>query len=478
MTSAASVGGAAGAGGVGLQNRVFAWAVAMMVAEQPLPDLVAGNVVHVGAQTGLAIDDVAVRTDVGCYALFQVKAGLGLGATASSPLADALEQAVEQYAKGRLPVADGTERAVDADRDAIVLCTDRTAPGSVRNDLRKALSRTGSQPQGTALGTGLTVGEYKALDVVLGHVRPMWQAATGKPPSDEDPRGLFRVLRVITVDANDGEPDHAAAVSVLRTALPTAAWTELVAEGHAASVDREWRDRAAIEVALSRRGIHLSPPSRHARDIETLRELSATNLAAFAADAVLPVPGGLRIPRAAGAALAARAGDGNVLIVGDAGAGKSAVAQGFSAARAVGQQVVALRASDVAGANHISLDAPLATVLRGWTGPAGLLMIDGVDALRGADDRQFLSAVVTALRGSRWQIVATARTFDARNNHDLQEAFTGDPFSPDADGRDPRLARVRHLLVGDLTDDELAAAVVPPLALGWRCGCWLSPASR
>jgi hypothetical protein len=39
---------------VGLQNRVFGWAAAAMVAEQPLltANIVAGVVTRVGAQTG------------------------------------------------------------------------------------------------------------------------------------------------------------------------------------------------------------------------------------------------------------------------------------------------------------------------------------------------------------------------------------------------------------------------------------------
>jgi hypothetical protein len=470
MTSAASAGGAAGAGGVGLQNRVFAWAAAAMAAERPLLGLhIEGTVVRVGAQTGFVMDDVAAETDARCFALFQVKAGLGLGETADSPLAGALKQAVEQYANGRLPVGNGPGRPVDVDRDALVLCTDRSAPATVRDDLRTALSRTGSQPPGTLLGHELTVNQRKALEIVVAHARPMWKAATGSVADDEDLRQLFRALRVITVDAYDGEPDHAAAVATLAVGLTPAdadaAWPVLVEHGQAASAARDWRDRASIGVALSRRGVHLTPPSRYAHDIETLRELSTVNLTAFAADALLPVPGGLRIARQAAAVLVSGAGDGNVLVVGDAGAGKSAVAQGFAAARTANQQVVALRASDVAGANKVPLDDPLAVVLRSWTGPPALLMIDGVDALRGPEDRQFLSDVVSGLRGSRWQVVATARTFDARNNHDLQAAFAGTPLSADPSGRDPRLYGVRHLLVGDLTDDEIDAAVVAPLAL-------------
>lgn len=92
VTSAASAGGAAGASGVGLQNRVFGWAAVAMVAEQPLPaaNLVAGAVVRVGAQTGFYVDDVAAQTDADNYVLFQVKAGMSLGKAERSPLAEAL----------------------------------------------------------------------------------------------------------------------------------------------------------------------------------------------------------------------------------------------------------------------------------------------------------------------------------------------------------------------------------------------------
>jgi len=472
VTSAASADGAAGAAGVGLQNRVFGWAAAAMVAEQPLPAarLVAGVVVRVGAQTGYDVDDVAVQTDADNYALFQVKARLSLGKAESSPLGEALAQAAAQYLNGPLRAGDGSARKVDPARDALVLCTDRAAPATVRVDLATALTRTGSQPPGTPIGQGLTAPQARALNVVLGHVRRLWAAGGHAAPDDEQWRGFLRVLRVITVDANDGESDHAAAVAVLSTVLASrddavTAWPVLVAEGQATSVGRDWRDRAAVGVALSRQGVLLSPPARYADDITKLRGLSAVNLETLQSEAVLPVPGGLYISRSVSARLAADAGAGNVLVVGDAGAGKSAVAQEFATERSRSQEVIVLRAADIAGANRVPLGAPLTTVLRAWTGPAGLVLIDGVDALRGAEDREFLSGVVADLRDSRWQIVATARTFDARNNPQLQRAFSGTPVSDNPAQVDLRLADVRHLLVGDLTDRELDAAVVAPLAL-------------
>ena len=156
-TPAASSGGAAGASGVGFQNRVFAWAGAALVAEAPLLiPLVEGAVVQVGAQTGYPVDDAAVLTDAGNVAVVQAKVGLNLGAAEDSALAEALQQAVDQYLNGRVPQAGGRDRPIDPDRDAIVLCTDSSAPSTVRADLARAIRRTASQPKGAAFGDGLT----------------------------------------------------------------------------------------------------------------------------------------------------------------------------------------------------------------------------------------------------------------------------------------------------------------------------------
>lgn len=469
-SSAGSAGGAGGASGVGLQNRVFAWAAAAILAEQTLPKIgLAGVVVRVGAQTHFELDDVAVQTDVGNWALIQVKAGMNLGRTNDSDLADALEQAVTQYLDGPLTVEDGTQREVDPTRDALVLCTNAAAPATVRVDLAEALLRTASQPPGTPLGDRLSSKQSSALTVALDHVRRLWTTAGRAEPGDEELRGFLRALRVITIDANDGEQDYAAAISILSTALPPSAdtrvaWQSLVAEGQAASEQQSWRDRAAIGVALSGQGIQLRPASRYFSDIQKLRDLAAANLDRLQGDAKLPVPGGIYIARGVSAQLMADTSDANVLIVGDAGAGKSSVVQELATARSTTQEVLVLRATDVVGARRIALDYPLTSVLRAWTGGLGLVVIDGVDALRGQDDRATLSSTVAELGGSRWQIVATARAFDARNSPQLQQGFLGTPVSSEPAHVDSRLAGVRHLMVGDLTDQELDT-VQPPLAL-------------
>lgn len=471
VTSAASAGGAGGAFGVELQNLVFAWVAAAVAAERPLlmPEAVAGVVVQVGAQTGHYVDDVAARTDADNYVLFQAKGGLTLGTSLTGPLAEALEQAVRQYLLGRFPVVGAADRPLDPERDMLVLATDPGAPTTVRVHLAKALTRTSSQPPGTALGHELTQKEREALTIALTHVRRFW-VATGEPePDDEQLRRFLRALRVLTIDAEDGGPDQSSAIATLSTvaqsnAKARAAWPVLVAEGQATAIARGWRDRATLDVALLRHEITLSPLARHATDIATLTGVSAINLQAMQQDAVLPVAGGISIPRGIGARLDA-AGNDNVLIIGDPGAGKSAATQELATLRSAKQDVLVLRATDLAGVNRIVLGSSLPVVLRDWTGPAALLVIDGIDALRVSEDRDVLGALVTSLRNSRWQVTATVRTFDARNNQQLRAAFPGTPVSATPSAADSQLDGVRHLVVGDLTDSELAAAVTPlPLA--------------
>ncbi len=446
-----------------------------MVVEVPLldPGLVAGKVVQVGAQTGFHVDDVAVRTDLGGFALFQAKAGLSLGETKTSDLGKALDQLVTQYLSGRFPVEDGTERAFDPARDALVICTDSSAPSKVRDALPAAVARTASQPPGTALGHELTKPQDHALQVVLAHVRRLWVAKGRGEPSHEQIRDFLRAVRVITLALQDGEPAHAAAISHLSKVLPTgtdlaSAWNVLVGEGHSAAEKRQWRDRSALDRALSHVHIFLEPPIRFAADIAKLRDMSTSNLEVLSSDSSLPISTGIHIRRDVSDILAAHVDEHNLLIVGDAGAGKSAVAASFASDRRSRQEVVVLRAVDMVGLNRLPLDAPLGTLFREWTGAPALLVIDGVDALRGADDREVLTSIVRALAGTRWQIVVTVRTFDARHNQQIRQAFAGAPLSSASSQRDPQLVDVRHIVVGDFTDDELGTAMTPPLDTLWR----------
>jgi hypothetical protein len=470
-SSAASAGGAAGASGVGYQDLVFAWLASCLIVEEPLQvPLAVGTVIQVGAQTGYAVDDVAVLTDAGNAVLVQAKVGLGLGTAEKSPMGKALAQAVHEYLHGRVPEAGSPARRFDPSRDTIVLCTDASAPESVRMHLAKALRRVASLPAGSPLTNELSKREEGAMRVALAHARRLWSLERGTEPSDEELRGFFKALHILTLDLENGRKDQQSALSTLQRGLTDpsqrlSAWEVLVREGHAASESRQWRDRAALVLALSQHGIGATLPNRYAWDIEVIRARSIINLHTLQLEAQLPVDGGLYISRSVAMELCELTDRSHVLIVGEAGSGKSGVVQEFATKRKDDQEVVVLRAADVVGANRIQTNQPLLDVLGAWAGSPGLLVIDGVDALRGTEDRDALSATVSALDGTRWQVVATARSYDARNSRRLQRAFAGGPVSRDAVRVDSQLATVRHLLVSEFDEEDLDRELVDPMPL-------------
>ena len=473
MTSRTSSGGSAGAAGVGFQNLVFAWASAYQLAEDPLPQrLVQGVVDGVGAQTSWPVDDAAITTRDGNVVVIQAKVGLNLGSASNSALAKAVHQAVEMFLRGIVPVAGAEGRPYDPARDAIVICTDGSAPGTITRDLATAVRRIASHPPGTALSADLTSKQASAFEIFHEHTMRSWTALAGGSPSDEYLRRFLKSVHVMTLHLQPDGAHNEAVLNVLERCLDepankVAAWSVLTREAQQASQTRTWRYRNDLVLALSEARISVRPPERFFQDIRVLTDRSATNLSKMRAEVSLPVGAGreIHIPRSVAAVLVADERRDPVLVVGDAGAGKSAVVHELASIRSAHEDVVLLRASDVAGTNRLQTREPIEQVLRAWPGAPALLVIDGVDALRGSEDRQSLSELVDALAGTRWQVVASARTFDTRNSLPLQRAFAGDPVSIDPDMFNPQLANVRHLLVGDLSEGDVGGEIVPPMPL-------------
>src|SRR5262249_48333465 len=102
--------------------------------------------------------------------------------------------------------------------------------------------------------------------------------------------------------------------------------------------------------------------------------------------------------------------------------------------------------------NELGLTHSLHDVLAGWPGPeSGLLLIDGLDQPPATRSVVWLSKMVSELRGTRWRIVATIRSFDLEYSPRWKSAFRVD--TPGVTGQ---LAEVHRYLVGGFTDDELS----------------------
>jgi hypothetical protein len=162
----------------------------------------------------------------------------------------------------------------------------------------------------------------------------------------------------------------------------------------------------------------------------------------------------------------------SVLLIGPPGIGKSGLLGGLVAELVdVGVDVVAIRAEDLVASSgdelrrELGLTHPLADVAVNWPGPPAILVIDGLDAARGADATHTLVALIEEITASssRWRVLASVRTFDRRHNHVLRAAFRGPPA---AGFTDPELVALSHFAVAELSDAELAGLRIAAPALG------------
>lgn len=158
--------------------------------------------------------------------------------------------------------------------------------------------------------------------------------------------------------------------------------------------------------------------------------------------------------------------EGNFLLIGDPGTGKSALIRQLAQHyQEQGHTVVLLDAADYVGRVSGKLVRNLETVLSGWNGEKpGHLFIDALDGDRAGMAEQ-LARTVEQLAGTRWRTVASVRLYDITYNRRWRRAFAGDPVATEDAHRVKELGKVRHFRVTGFTDVELAhvGTLVPGL---------------
>jgi len=440
--------------------------------------MTSAEVSAVGSQTGREVDDIGALTKRGGYLLFQSKKRLGLGVTPTSPLGQALRQVVAQFSQG-VPAdpEDGTVvRELDPSRDRLIVVTDETAPGHVKKALVDAVDRLAClAPELPFADLDGDADFVKARDVVLGHLRREWTTQRGESPADAALRPLLKVLRVRVAALDEGGRERDQAGRLLEEVLADqaqsgAAWAALVTQCITYADKRLWAVRDTVADDLGHQKIVVGPDRAYEHDIVNLRTASSSRLSALDADAHVPAAEGkVRLAREIQPLI--DTGDGNLVLVGPAGAGKTSII--VRAARALagaGEDVLFLPADALAGTAagaraDLGISSGLLDVLLAWRGLGrGTVIIDGLDVTKLSEPSRWLLELVRGLEDSRWRVLATARTYSLRYGPRWREAFRGSP--PDPDRQDHELADVRHLLVSDLTDGELAplAASSPSLA--------------
>lgn len=458
-----SSGGAAAAGGIGFQAQLGALFGLQLLAQVPVDyvlELGAAVPVWIRFETEAPVDDILVATSKGGFIAVQAKTTVNLSAAADGGLA----KTVQQFIRHWLVCRDGQgeqlwDRCLDPSRDRLVLAVGPTAPASIRVDLPAAL-RSHSQPSPSAL----TQDQQRALEVFETCMREAWSNTTTEPWSPTVLRSVAPLVRVMTFDpagayANvmEGLAERATTTDQARPLI-----TALTQISQRWMTERSGGDLPQLRQAVMHAQVPLSAPPRFEVDIRKLREHSAQ----IAAD-LLPyeqierTEGVIRIIRECQAAALAAAQEGPLLLIGEPGAGKSAVINALARELRSHGDVVELAVDrysiqDLVGLkNELDLEHDLVKVLEAWDGPSdGWLVVDALDATRGGQGEgafRTLIERVLALKG-RWKIVASIRTFDLRMGVRFRELFAGSPANPDY--RDVAFPTVRHLLVPPWSEKE------------------------
>lgn len=278
------------------------------------------------------------------------------------------------------------------------------------------------------------------------------------------PRSVAQFVRVMTFDPAGGYANVMEGLAARATTSDQARplVTTLTQISLRWMAERSGGDLPKLRQAVMHAQVQLSEPPRFEEDIRKLRKHSAQ----IAAD-LLPyeqiegAEGIVRITRECQAAALAAAQEGSLLLIGEPGAGKSAVINALARELKSHGDVVELAVDrysvqDLAGLkSELDLEHDLVKVLEAWDGPSGgWLIVDALDATRGGQGEgafRTLIERVFALKG-RWKVVASIRTFDLRMGVRFRELFAGRPANPDF--RDAAFPTVRHLLVPPWSERE------------------------
>ncbi len=406
------------------------------------------------------VDDILVATSLDGFIAVQAKTSVDLSPNPKGGLAKTIQQFVRHWLECR--DGDGADlwnRPLDPARDRLVLAVGPLAPSSIRQDLPAAL-RSLSQPTPIAL----TQGEARALEVFKLCVEAAWAATTSEVMPAELLSELAALIRVIRFDPDgtDSQALDTMAAVVVASQLPRPLINTLAVISKRWMTQRGGGDEAQLRQALGAEGIALRASPQFDRDIQKLKAHSqqiANDLRSY--ERIEQADGDIRITRDCQFAALTAAREGSLLLIGEPGAGKSAVINTLARELRTYGDVVEMAVDrysveDLAGLRlELDLDHDLVSVLQAWDGPTdGWLVIDALDATRGGKGEaafRILIERVLALKG-RWKVIASIRTFDLRMGVRFRELFKGRPAH--VEYQDSTFLTVRHLAVPSWSPEE------------------------
>jgi hypothetical protein len=461
----ASGGGHATAAGVGFEAQLGAIFACQLLAERPLDSRLGLGTAHIKSirfETEAPVDDILIETDQTGYLFVQTKTTLTSGKKADSELGKTADQIVRLYlACERGAGKRGWDRPLRRDSDRVLLALG--PPTAFTRNLSRglvALQAAGAAPLPSAV--------QKALDTFVAHVRRAWTAVEGTAIDQDTLRAVLGHATILSFDV-DGA-DRAAATAALEHVIENSseaagAFTALARYCEELMTKRLGADIAGFRHALAIANIALTAPPSFGADVEALRRYSErvqSHLSQYEETKVGETR--VQIDRPCIEAVTDGALDGSLLLVGDPGAGKSAVlSTAATRLKTSGYDVIELAVDRLPVESleglrsELGLSHSLTDVLINWPGdkPA-FFFIDALDATRGGPSEavfRVLISDVLALPGGRWRIIASIRTFDLRLGQQFRDLFQG--VAPDLEFAAKSFSDVRHVHVPSWSENEL-----------------------
>ena len=459
-------GGNATAAGVGFQAKLGAWFASHLLAERPLDARLTGKRLRsLRFETEAPVDDILVETEDDGWIFFQAKTSLTLSETLQSDLAKTTDQFVRQWLA--CSIGDGSRgwnRPLQPDRDRIVLALGPGASRSLSADLAQGLAAI--QAPGSA---PLSQSKAAAVRKFSGLLERAWSAVTGKAATAKEIHAISRLVTILSFDF-DGA-DRRTAVEILSQVLDPpgqASTTFSTIALHCESLmqQRTGCDMLELRRALVAVGVSLAAPPTYRGDIARLRAYSERvrkQLSYYETTNVAGAP--IRIDRKCTDAVTDAARAGSLLLIGEAGAGKSAVINASaSKLRDEGHDVIELAVDRLAVkslpdlAAELGLSHPLREVLLNFPGdqPA-FLFVDALDATRGGENEVVFRSLiedVLSFETRQWHVIASIRTFDLRLGEQFRRLFRGRP--PNEEFTDTAFPGVAHIHVPSWTSAEFS----------------------
>lgn len=473
-----SGGGSATAAGINFQTRVAAWIAVRILAEQdatPPWDLQPATILErLHCETEEPVDDLLVGTSTNDLVFIQVKHTLSFSARSNSALASCIDQFVRQYLTYAklLGEAKSGKRSLDWRHDRFLLVVGPDSSMQIQSVLPSFLRNIRSLlPTQANAEAATNEQEKKIWHILREHVIQFWQVYTAKSPSEEDIRQVLSFIHIDTLDVDTGGANEREAKDILRRSVlrdPTQtdfAWDRLIQACLGFAAMHSQANRSVLQNILINTGIDIQVPRSYREDIMRFQSYSRRTVTLLSQNAEITInKTPVKIARHSAEALRKGIENDSLLVVGLPGSGKSiALHDLVLALDQAGNDVLFLSVdrlnAESLGALRLDINLvhDISDILANWPGSSpAFLVLDALDAGKSDQSAQTLRDLMTLAMNTgshRWRVIASVRKFDLRYDQELQQIFAGTP--PSEEFRDLEFARLRHVEIPPLADDEL-----------------------